>query len=180
MQLSKRRLISIASLPHWLIAAFAVCLIAALLWWAFRPDAEQERLKATTQLTYDTKTGKLARFTSDLNKNGKVDTWTFMDGTKILHSERDRNEDGAVDYWEYNLPDGKGGLEHTEEDSNGDGRPNKWDFYRNGLLYQVEWDDNFDGVRDRRWTYSPKAELLAIETEPDGRGGYVKKMAVGR
>ena len=166
--------------PWIFIAPLSLCLFATLLWWWLRPDPEQARFKATTQLTYDEKTGKLSRITADFNKNGVIDTWTFMDGTKIVHSERDRDEDGRVDYWEYNLPDGKGGLEHTEEDTNGDGRPDKWDYYRNGLLYQVEWDTNHDGVRDRRWTYSPQGQLLTMETEPDGRGGYIKKVAVAK
>lgn len=139
------------------------------------PGSEAARIKATSIPTYDPKTGKLTRLTADLDKNGTIDTWTYMDGTNILRTERDRNEDGKVDFWEFNLPDGKGLIDRTEEDTNGDGIPDKWDRFREGAIFQSEWDDNHDGARDRRWTYGAGGAVVSIETRPDGRGGYLDK-----
>jgi hypothetical protein len=40
----------------------------------------------------------------------------------------------------------------------------------------VEIDENHDGTPDRRLTYA-NSELVTIETQPDGAGGYLKKGA---
>ncbi len=47
-------------------------------------DPERERLKATTRASYDKVTGKLTELTHDANKNGRIDTWTEMDGTAAV------------------------------------------------------------------------------------------------
>lgn len=83
-----------------------VCLIASLvLSGCSSPDAE--RVKATTQASYDRATGKLAEITYDANKNGRIDTWTKMDGSRPVSSEIDNDEDGKIDRWEEYGPDGK-------------------------------------------------------------------------
>jgi hypothetical protein len=43
----------------------------------------------------------LKELTYDANKNGRIDTWTDMDGTRPLRARIDRNEDGKLDRWEY-------------------------------------------------------------------------------
>ena len=48
-------------------------------------DAEKERLIRTTVPTYDPATGKLTQLTYDADRNGRVDTWTSMDGTRPLY-----------------------------------------------------------------------------------------------
>ena len=174
----------------------AVISISAL---AACSDPEQERIKATSIPTYDPSTGKLTRLTADLNKNGKIDTWTYMDGAKIIRAEQDRNEDGKVDRWEYLRPDGtvekaivsatgdinkisrwekyeQGRLVLVEEDTNGDDRPDKWEVHDGVPILSVEFDLNFDGVRDQRLTYGPNGTVEWIESEPDGRSGYLKKV----
>ncbi len=124
--------------------------------------------------TYDPNTGRLSKLTTDLSGDGKADTWVYMNGTKVLRAERDRNQDGRIDYWEFDLPDGTGGIEHIEEDSNGDGRPDHWTFFAGPVIRAVEWDEDFDGVRDRRLTYNPAGQVTRIETRADGAGGYLE------
>ena len=190
-------------------------------------DPEKERMKKTTQATYDPKTGKLTRLTADLNKNGKIDTYTYMDGTKVLRSEIDADEDGKIERWEYHDdagknvvsvaisrekngkpdtwmypgPDGKlvraeisseqdekkidrwewyeaDRLVRAEEDASGDGKVDKWETHRNGSLIAVMLDENYDGTPDRRLNYGDAGRLLTIESEPDGRGGFKKKITV--
>src|SRR5262245_24893365 len=89
-------------------------------------NPETERLKKTTIPTYDNKTGKLAQLTYDRNKNGKIDTWTDMDGTRALRSRIDLDEDGKIDRWEYY--DDKGGVVKVGFSRMQDGREDAWGY----------------------------------------------------
>lgn len=201
-------------------------------------------MKSTTQASYDLTTGKLAEITYDQNKNGRIDTWTKMNGSVPVSSELDTNEDGKIDRWETYGPDGQlvrvdwerapvpgpanpvvtftgkpnatayigaGGaverieyyetsgvtgqrdvtrrefytaakaLARAEEDTDGDGVIDRFETYVDGALRTVEFDEKkpYDGKPDRRLTYSPDGALVLIETEPDGRGGYLKQIVPG-
>lgn len=90
------------------IAPLALCLFAPLMLLSLSCSGpERERVKATTQASYDRKTLKLTEITYDRNKNGKIDTWTKMDGARPVSSQIDTNEDGKIDRWEEYGPDGK-------------------------------------------------------------------------
>lgn len=79
-----------------------VALIGALLGTvvACGPDGEQRRLAGTSRGTYDPETGVLRGITYDRNGNGRIDTWTRMEGGRPVSSELDTNEDGVIDRWE--------------------------------------------------------------------------------
>jgi hypothetical protein len=141
-------------------------------------DPERARLVQTTQATYDPATGRLQRLTYDANKNGRIDTWTYMDGNTILRSEIDRNEDGAVDRWEYHAADGTVEKVRTEEDGDGDGKPDRWETYVDGRIASVEFDENGDGRPDRRLNYSSGGALATIESQPDESGKFTRKVEV--
>jgi len=189
-------------------------------------NPEKDRIKATTQATYDEKTGRLNRLTADLNKDGVIDAWTYMDGTKVLRAEIDADQDGRIEKWEFHGDDGKvtrvavsrekngkpdtwmypgpdGKLARAEisseqdekkidrwewyendqvvraeEDASGDGKVDKWETWANGALTSVMLDENYDGSHDRRLVYGDGGRLLTIESDPDGRGGYKKKIEV--
>lgn len=49
---------------------------------------------------YDPKTGRLAKLDVDTNKNGKIDTFSYRDGTTLHRIEIDQDEDGKIDRWE--------------------------------------------------------------------------------
>jgi len=190
-------------------------------------DPEQARIKATSIPTYDPATGKLTRLTADLNKDGRIDTYTYMDGTRVLRSEIDADQDGRIEKWEFHGPDGrvarvavsreKNGkadawiypgadgkiaraemsseqdetkidrwewyeaeqVVRAEEDASGDGRVDKWETYRAGALASVMLDEDYDGAPDRRLVYGEAGRLLTIESEPDGHGGFRKKITAG-
>jgi hypothetical protein len=165
------------------------------------PDHETARLKQTTQATYDPKTGRLQRLTYDADKNGRIDTWTYMDGTKVLRSEIDSDEDGKIDRWEFHGVDGTlekigfsrandgkldawaysgadGALARVEEDTNADGKPDRWETYTAGRLASVAFDENADARPDRRLIYSPGGALVSIESAPDASGKFTKKVDV--
>ena len=65
-------------------------IVAACLFAVACSDPNAARLKATTKATYDPKTGRLTELTYDRNKNGVVDTWTEMDGSRPLRSRTSR------------------------------------------------------------------------------------------
>jgi hypothetical protein len=197
-------------------------------------DPDRDRLKATTRATYDPASGRLTELTFDSNRNGRIDTWTEMDGPRAVRSRLDRDEDGRMDRWEYYDaagrvakvgfsrkndgkpdawaysngsgkiirvdvsshgdenridrwevydpqgpagPDGVGPLAQVVQDTNGDGKRDKWERYRDGQVLTAEFDEDGDERPDRRLTYS-NAALVSIETGPDGRGGYAKKVRV--
>jgi hypothetical protein len=206
-------------------------------------DPEAARVKSTTQASYDFDTGKLTEITYDQNKNGRIDTWTSMDGARPVSSRLDTNEDGQLDRWETYGPDGKlvevawerapvpsatdpapkftgkpnatakiaadgsttieyyetsdvtgqkditrrefytaaQAMTHAEEDSDGDGLMDRFETYVDGLIRTVEFDEKkpYDGKPDRRMTYSADGGIVLIETEPDGKGGYLKKVVPG-
>ena len=196
-------------------------------------DRDLERLQSTTRATYDARTGKLTGLTCDADHDGRIDTWTDMDGTRPIRSRVDRDGDGRVDRWEeydeagrltrvgfsqtggdrpdawaYGDPAGRilrversstadptridrweyydaaagGGSEgqppllRVEEDTNGDGRPDRWAvFDPEGYLKSAEYDENGDGIRDRRLSYEG-TRLTAIESEPGAAGVYTKRL----
>jgi hypothetical protein len=215
------------------LAALAAMVVVSALPLACS-DPDRDRLKATTKATYDPSTGRLTELTFDSNKNGKIDTWTEMEGTRPVRSRLDRDEDGRMDRWEYYDaagrvtkvgfsrkndgkpdawaysngsgriiridvssggdehkidrwevydpqgpagPDGIGPLVQVIQDTNGDGTRDKWERYKDGQVLTAEFDQDGDERPDRRLTYR-NADVISIETAPDGRGGYAKKVPV--
>ena len=171
----------------------ALLVLASLVGASCAPDPETERLKATTQATYNKETGRLERLTYDADKNGVVDTWTYMDGTRTLRSEVDANEDGKVERWEYYGDDGKvekvalsradtgvadmwlypgpdGPVARAEMSDRPDGAVDRWEWYEAGVIVRAEEDDNGDGTADKWETYAGgSVTSAAFDENGDGR-----------
>ena len=171
----------------------AFLVLASLAAASCAPDPEKERLKATTQATYNKETGRLERLTYDANKNGVIDTWTYMDGTRTLRSEVDANEDGKVERWEDYGDDGKvekvalsradtgvadmwlypgpdGTVARAELSDRSDGAVDRWEWYEAGVIVRAEEDDNGDGAADKWETYATGAVVsAAFDENGDGR-----------
>ena len=105
--------------------ASVALLVALAALAACGPSPEQQRLRDTTKATYDKATGRLERLTYDANKDGVIDTWTYMDGTKVLRSEIDKNQDGKIDRWEYYGDDGKTVVKVAVSKAD-NGKPDTW------------------------------------------------------
>jgi hypothetical protein len=161
----------------WLAAALAAAVAAHAC-----ADPERDRLKATTKPTYDKATGRLTELTFDANKNGKIDTWTEMDGDRPLRSRIDQNEDGRPDRWEYY--DEKGKLAKVGFSRKADGKPDAWAYATSdGRIDRIEVSSVGDEHRIDRWEYyegfapkliadgAPAGSLLRVEedTNRDGR-----------
>jgi hypothetical protein len=157
-------------------------------------DPEQQRLAATTRPSYDTATGKLTELTFDFNKNGKIDTWTQMNGARPVLTRMDRDEDGKVDRWEYlddkaklvkvgfsrgntGKPDAwayegaDGQVERVEVSSAGDESTiDRWERYSGGVLIEADDDTDHDGRPDKWETYANGAvKTVAFDENKDGR-----------
>jgi hypothetical protein len=140
-------------------------------------DPETDRLKQTTKATYDQSTGRLKELTYDANKNGRIDTWTDMDGTRPLRARIDRNEDGKLDRWEYY--DAKGQLAKVGFSRADDGTPDAWAFSGpDGKVVRVEVSSVRDETKIDRWErYDPATAgadgmgaLLSAEEDVDKDG----------
>ena len=75
---------------------------------------------------YDKTTGKLTLLKYDSNGNGKVDTWSYMDGARVVRIEIDKNEDGKIDRWEYYDANQK--LEKIGTSRAQDGKEDSWSY----------------------------------------------------
>ena len=75
---------------------------------------------------YDKLTGKLQLLKYDSNADGRVDTWSYMDGTRVLRIEIDTDEDGKLDRWEYYDANQK--IEKTGVSRVNDGKEDAWEY----------------------------------------------------
>lgn len=140
-------------------------------------DPETQRLTETTRATYDQKTGRLKELTHDANRNGRIDTWTELDGARPVRARIDRNEDGRPDRWEYY--DLKGQLIKAGFSRADDGRPDAWAYSGpDGAVERIEISSSYDENRIDRWErYAPPAPgqegigaLLAVEEDSNADG----------
>jgi hypothetical protein len=130
---------------------------------------------------YDQNTGRLRRIVLDANKNGKNDTVSYMDGTRIIRVELDLDENGKVERWDFYGPDGTlekvgfasrndgvmdsqafyehaGVLRRIESSTKRDGRFDRTEFYEHNVLVRSEDDTNGDGRPDKWDVYTPRPD----------------------
>ena len=135
-------------------------------------DPERARLEATTKATYDERTGRLRELTSDANGNGRIDTWTQMEGTRPVRSRSDRNEDGRDDRWEYY--DTSGRLVKVGFSRRDNGKPDAWaESGAGGGISRVLVSSTGDESKIDRWeSYDPAAPgvITAVEEDTNGDG----------
>ncbi len=70
-------------------------------------------------------TGRLRLLIYDADGNGRFDTWSYLDGERILRTEVDRDGDGVVDLWEYY--DASGTVTRVGTSSTHDGHVDTWE-----------------------------------------------------
>ena len=134
-------------------------------------DPEKDRLKETTRPTYDAATGKLKELTFDHNKNGRIDTWTQMDGARPVLTRMDRDEDGSIDRWEYYDEAGK--LVKVGFSRANDGKPDAWAYSGKDpdQIERIEVSSTGDEHRIDRWErYGAGSTLVEADEDTDGDG----------
>jgi hypothetical protein len=143
---------------------------------------------------YDSKTGKLQLLEWDRDRDGRVDAWGHMDGTKLIKIDVDTNGDGKPDRWEYydgttnmikveisTKRDGRidrieytdhGKVLRAEADGDQDGRMDRWETYDGARLASVAFDTEHHGFADRRIVYGADGSQR-MELDPTGTGTFV-------
>jgi hypothetical protein len=123
--------------------------------------------------SYDPKTGRLKRVDADVNKNGRIETFSYWDATRIIHIEIDRDEDGKIDRWEYYGDANK--LQRIGSSSKDDQVVDTWTYPdASGFLAKVESDTDRDGIVDKRETFVPRPSTT------DGRVLAVVELGLDR
>ena len=152
--------------PRW-----PLLLLCAL--WACQspPDPDQAKY---AKAQYDPKSGRLKRLEVDTNKNGKIDTWSYMDAARIERIEIDRDEDGKIDRWEHYT---EGKLTSVGSSTRGDGVEDEWAYEAPaGYLARIETDTDRDGKIDKWQVYDPPPApgrppvLRSVSLDPDHAG----------
>src|SRR5471030_584754 len=93
--------------------------------------------KKRIEPVYDKETGKLQLLKYDSNGDGKVDTWSYMDGARVVRIEIDKDGDGKIDRWEYYGPDQK--LQKFGVSRANDGKPDAWSYVGpDGAITRIE------------------------------------------
>jgi hypothetical protein len=121
---------------------------------------------------YDKNTGKLTLLKYDSNKDGIVDTMSFMDGARVLRIEIDKDQDGKVERWEYYAADQK--LEKVGFSRANDGKEDAWSYAgADGAITRIEISTKRDGKISRTEHYVKDAPERA-EEDTDGDGSIDK------
>jgi hypothetical protein len=117
---------------------------------------------------YDSKTGRLQLLKYDSNGNGVVDTWSYMDGARVLRIEIDTNEDGTIDRWEHYDANQK--LEKVGFSREHDGHEDAWTYANpDGSVARIEYASHANGRIDRREFFEHDT-LVRAEEDSDGDG----------
>ena len=141
------------------------CVIGVGIPLAACSDPDRENIRKTTIPTYDKKTGRLTQLTHDRNHNGKIDTWTDMDGTRPVMSRIDLNEDGKIDRWEYY--DEKGQLAKVGFSRKDDGKPDAWAYAGpDGKIVRVEISSTGDEKKIDRWEHYDASQADSKVSNP--------------
>jgi hypothetical protein len=150
---------------------------------------------------YDKETGKLQLLKYDSNNNGKPDTFSYMDGARILRIEIDQDEDGKIDRWEYyddkqkvvkvGLSRANDGKEDTWSFTGPDGTINRIDYsvqrdgkvtrtehYEKNALVSAEEDSDEDGKTDKWETYE-NGHLTSVAFDTTHRGMPDRRLVYG-
>jgi hypothetical protein len=104
---------------------------------------------------------------ADLDFNGRMDMWTYLDGSgRIRRRELDYDRDGNID--EIQLFKA-GEIAEKHRASSPVNRLDTWEFYTAGRLVRAERDSDGDGRIDQWWDYkTPDCPL--IRSDIDGNG----------
>ena len=100
--------------------------VAALLFALISPVACSRSSEKKIEPTYDKNSGKLQLLKYDSKGTGVFDTFSYMDGARVVRVEIDTNGDGKIDRWEYYGPDQK--IEKVGFSQANDGKQDAWSY----------------------------------------------------
>ena len=148
---------------------------------------------------YD-KSGRLQLLKYDADGDGKTDTWSYMDGARVVRIEIDKDGDGKIDRWEYYGPDqlervgfsrandGKedawsyagpdGSIARIEVSTRRDGKVTRKEYYEKDVLVRAEEDSDESGKIDKWETYEGK-RLASVAFDTTHRGTPDRRLIYG-
>jgi hypothetical protein len=150
---------------------------------------------------YDQTTGKLKLLKYDSNGDGIVDTWSYMDGARVVRIEIDKDQDGKIDRWEHydanqkleriggsrakngkedswSYPGADGTIARIEVAAGADGKVNRVEHYEKDVLVAVDEDADGDGKMDQWETYDGD-RLASIAFDTTHRGTPDRRLIYG-
>jgi hypothetical protein len=180
-------------------ASVAACLAVVLACAGCSSERTDARKRITPE--YDKTTGKLQLLTYDSDGNGKADTFSYMDGARVLRIEIDKDENGQLDRWEYydsnqkiekigfsRLSDGKedawlytgpdASIVRIEVSTKRDGKVTRIEHYDHDKLLTAEEDSNDDGRIDKWETYDGE-RLASVAFDTGNRGTPDRRLVYG-
>ncbi len=183
-------------MPAFLISVL-LAFVPTLLTACSRPSTPRPAIEPI----YDQQTGKLQLLKYDSNGNGKIDTWSYMDGARVVRIEIDSDEDGKIDRWEYYGPhqtlekigssranDGHedawsyigwdGAITRIELSTRHDGKVTRVEHYANHLLVRAEEDTDEDGKVDK-WETFENGRLTSVAYDSTRRGTPDRRLLYG-
>ena len=126
-------------------------------------------------------TGKLQKLEYDRDNDGKVDTYGYMDGTRVVRVEVDQNADGKIDLWEFHRAQDAAAapgaapqtvdktIERIERATKFDGKVSRWEYFTGGTLSEIEEDTDSDGKVDKWETYADGSlSVMAFDSQKRG------------
>ena len=120
--------------------------------------------------SYDEFTGRLIQLNADQNGDGRIDQWSYVDGSRPIRGEADTDGDGRIDRWEYF--DASSALTLVGTSIRGDGVEDTWTYPSPSATGEtvVVTSRNRDRALDHR-EYFRGETLLRTEddTNDDGR-----------
>ena len=149
--------------------------------------APQQQRRAVP--SYDDFTGRLIQLSADQNGDGRIDQWSYVEGSRPIRGEADTDDDGRIDRWEYF--DASSALTLIGTSSRGDGVEDTWtsplsatsaetvivtsrnrdraldhrEYFRGETLVRTEDDTNGDGRIDTWQRYDgPVLREAAFDT----------------
>lgn len=166
--------------------AFAIAGLILVVAGCAPPDPRQSGFRREREgvvAEWDPETGRLKKIELDRDKNGKMDTFSFMDGTRFERIEIDLDENGIIERWEYYV-DNK--LTKVGSSSRADGVPDQWDYPSpEGSLARVEFDLDRDGHIDKWERFDPphvsggSPILREVGLDLDAEGRAARRLLYG-
>jgi hypothetical protein len=122
---------------------------------------------ARVQPTYD-RAGRLQLLKYDADGDGRIDTWSYMNGATVVRIELDTDYDSTIDRWEYYGTGEK--IEKVGSSRAQDGTPDSWAYYNeDGSIARLELSIRRDGTVDRIEHYE-NGQIARAEQDTNGDG----------
>ena len=180
------------------VGAASLVVIAVLA--ASSCSTEREAAKKRITPEYD-KNGKLQLLKYDSKGSGIVDTWSYMDGARVVRIEIDSDEDGKIERWEHydaaqklekvgmSLPnDGQedawsyagpdGSINRIDVSTRRDGKITRVEHYEKSVLVRAEEDSDGDSQPDKWETYQD-GSLTSVAFDTTHRGAADRRLIYG-